>query len=65
VGIENRGFASMDRTRQAELASKGGKKAHALGKAHTWTKESARAAGLKGAEANRLKREAAKAAAQS
>lgn len=65
MAISDRGFASMDRTKQAEIASKGGKKAHALGKAHQWTKESARIAGRKGAEANRRKREAAKAAAQS
>lgn len=64
MAISDRGFASMDRTKQAEIASKGGKKAHALGKAHTWDKESARIAGRKGAEVRRQQREAAKMAAK-
>jgi general stress protein YciG len=43
-----RGFASMDPERLRELASKGGKAAHAQGRAHIWTAEQASAAGKKG-----------------
>ena len=39
---EDRGFASMDRQKQREIASKGGKAAHAKGTAHEWTSEEAR-----------------------
>ena len=42
---EDRGFASMDRQKQREIASKGGKAAHAKGTAHEWTSEEAREAG--------------------
>lgn len=45
---EDRGFASMDRSRQREIASRGGKAAHERGTAHEWTAEEARAAGRKG-----------------
>jgi general stress protein YciG len=38
----------MDRERQKEIASRGGKAAHAQGVAHRWTSEEARAAGAKG-----------------
>ena len=34
---EDRGFASMDRTKQREIASKGGKAAHLKGTAHEWS----------------------------
>ena len=47
----NRGFASMDSSRQREIASKGGKAAHAKGTAHEWTPDEARVAGRKGGEA--------------
>lgn len=43
-----RGFAAMDREKQQELASKGGKAAHAQGKAHEFTAAEARKAGAKG-----------------
>ena len=43
-----RGFASMDREKQREIASKGGKSAHAQGRAHTFTHEEASIAGRKG-----------------
>ena len=42
-----RGFASMSKERQRELASLGGK-ASAAGKGHKFTKEEARIAGKKG-----------------
>ncbi len=45
---EDRGFASMDRGKQREIASKGGKAAHQKGTAHEWTSEEAREAGRKG-----------------
>ena len=45
---EDRGFASMDRAKQREIASKGGKAAHQKGTAHEWTSEEAREAGRKG-----------------
>ncbi len=38
----------MDRERQREIASKGGRAAHAKGTAHEWSKEQARIAGRKG-----------------
>jgi general stress protein YciG len=45
-----RGFASMDSERQREIAAKGGKAAHAYGRAHEFTADEARAAGRKGGE---------------
>jgi len=41
----NRGFASMDPQRQREIASEGGKAAHASGNAHEFNSEEARRAG--------------------
>jgi len=52
VAIADRGFASMDRQKQREIASKGGRVAHEKGTAHEWTKEEARAAGRKGGVAS-------------
>ncbi len=55
---EDRGFASMDRNKQREIASKGGKAAHQKGTAHEWTSEEARDAGRKGGiESHRRRRE--------
>jgi general stress protein YciG len=42
----------MDRQKQREIASKGGKAAHAKGTAHEWTSEEAREAGRKGGMAS-------------
>ncbi|HUP65726.1 MAG TPA: KGG domain-containing protein [Thermoanaerobaculia bacterium] len=47
----SRGFASMDREKQREIARKGGKAAHAKGTAHEFTTDEARAAGRKGGQA--------------
>ncbi len=47
---QDRGFASMDPEKQKAIASKGGKAAHAKGRAHQWTVEEAREAGRKGGE---------------
>lgn len=49
----NRGFASMDREKQREIASKGGKAAHQSGNAHEFTSEEAREAVRKGGQASR------------
>jgi len=49
-GKSKRGFASMDVNRQREIASKGGRAAHAKGTAHEWTSDEARVAGRKGGE---------------
>ena len=46
--ISKRGFASMDRTRQREIARLGGRAAHQRGTAHEFTRDEAREAGRKG-----------------
>jgi uncharacterized protein len=56
VAKEDRGFASMDRSKQKEIASKGGKAAHQKGTAHEWTSEEAREAGRKGGIASHQRR---------
>ena len=53
---EDRGFASMDRVKQREIASKGGKAAHQKGTAHEWTSDEAREAGRKGGMASHRRR---------
>jgi len=50
-GKSRRGFASMDPAKRREIASKGGRAAHAQGSAHEFTPEEARVAGRKGGEA--------------
>ena len=54
---EDRGFASMDRAKQREIASKGGKAAHQKGTAHEWTSEEAREAGRKGGMASHRRKQ--------
>ena len=56
VAKEDRGFASMDRQKQREIASKGGKAAHQKGTAHEWTSDEARDAGRKGGMASHRRR---------
>jgi general stress protein YciG len=51
-----RGFAAMDRSKVSEIASKGGKAAHAAGTAHQFTSDEARAAGRKGGVAPHVRR---------
>ena len=46
----------MDRARQREIASKGGKAAHQKGTAHEWTSDEARDAGRKGGLASHKRR---------
>lgn len=54
---EDRGFASMDRNKQRDIASKGGKAAHQKGTAHEWTSEEAREAGRKGGMASHRRKQ--------
>jgi uncharacterized protein len=60
VAKEDRGFASMDRAKQREIASKGGKAAHQKGTAHEWTSEEAREAGRKGGMASHRRKQQAR-----
>ncbi len=46
----------MDKQKQKEIASKGGKAAHQKGTAHEFTSEEARIAGRKGGAASRERR---------
>lgn len=55
-GRRGRGFAGMDPERQRQIASEGGRAAHAQGTAHEFTPEEAREAGRKGGEASRAAR---------
>jgi general stress protein YciG len=48
-----RGFASMAREKQREIARQGGRAAHQKGTAHEWNAEEARTAGKKGGQASR------------
>jgi general stress protein YciG len=50
ANTSKRGFASMDPNKQKEIASKGGRAAHAKGTAHEFTSDEARVAGRKGGE---------------
>lgn len=53
---QQKGFAVIPAERRKEIASMGGKAAHALGTAHKYTSEEARAAGQKGGRARAEKR---------
>jgi len=44
------GFAAMEPSKQREIAAKGGRAAHAKGRAHEFTSEEGRAAGRKGGQ---------------
>ena len=57
MATEDRGFASMDRSKQRDIASKGGKAAHQKGTAHEWTSEEAREAGRKGGMASHRRKQ--------
>lgn len=46
-GRSQRGFASMDSSRQREIAAEGGRAAHASGNAHEFNSREAREAGAK------------------
>ena len=47
----------MDRSKQRDIASKGGKAAHQKGTAHEWTSEEAREAGRKGGMASHRRKQ--------
>lgn len=53
MSIKDRGFASMDKAKQREIATRGGKAAHVKGTAHEWTREEAVEAGRKGGQVSR------------
>jgi len=55
--MSKRGFARMDPKAQREIASAGGKKAHAKGTAHEFTSEEAKEAGKKGGQVISVNRE--------
>ena len=55
MSSRRRGFASMNPEKQREIASKGGKAAHAKGTAHEFTPDEARVAGRKGGQAAHAK----------
>lgn len=54
-GHKGRGFAGMDADQQRQIASAGGRAAHASGHAHEFSPEEAREAGRKGGEARSLR----------
>jgi len=56
--VRRRGFAAMDRSLVQTIARKGGKAAHAAGRAHEFTSEEARVAGHKGGKASHARRRA-------
>ena len=51
-----RGFAAMTPEKRRDIASRGGKAAHAVGTAHKFTSDEARAAGTKGGKAPHVRR---------
>lgn len=55
----DRGFASMDRSKQLEIARSGGVAAHRKGTAHEWTSAEAKEAGRKGGLATFRRRQEA------
>lgn len=61
---KRRGFAVMDPKRVSEIASKGGKAAHAAGTAHEFSRDEAREAGRKGGYATHARRKASKGTGQ-
>lgn len=60
--MSRRGFAALDPSRRREIASEGGRAAHAKGNAHEWDAKAAREAGRKGGKAAAAKKAAAAAA---
>ena len=59
-GVTCRGFAAMSPEKQREIASLGGKAAHAKGTAHEFSPEEAREAGRKGGQAAQRARQTTK-----
>jgi general stress protein YciG len=50
--MSNRGFGALDPAVRRAIASKGGRAAHAQGRAHEFTSDEAREAGRKGGRAH-------------
>jgi general stress protein YciG len=48
MAMADRGFGSMRKDKQREIASKGGRAAQRKGTAHKWTSDAAKEAGRKG-----------------
>jgi uncharacterized protein len=57
---KKRGFAAMDPELAKQISSLGGKKAHAVGTAHEFSSEEARATGRKGGIASSARKKAQK-----
>jgi uncharacterized protein len=57
MSIRDRGFASQTLEERRRIAQKGGRAAHAQGRAHEWNTDTAREAGKKGGAAMAAKRE--------
>lgn len=58
MAMKDRGFASMNKDIQRDIARQGGVAAHACGTAHEWDETEARTAGRKGGLASaKAKRE--------
>ncbi len=55
-GHKRRGLAALPLERRREIARKGGKRAHELGRAHTWDFKEAQEAGRKGGRVSRRKK---------
>ncbi len=56
---QRRGFGALTPERRAEIASQGGRAAHARGTAHRFTKDEAAVAGRKGGIASARRKDAA------
>jgi general stress protein YciG len=56
MGGYRSGFGSMPEAARKAAASKGGKRAHRLGTAHTWDSDAAREAGRKGGRISAARR---------
>jgi general stress protein YciG len=52
----SKGFANLTPERRKEISSKGGKSAHASGRAHKWTSEEASEAGRKGGKVSKRRK---------
>ena|SRR4026207_2306141 len=55
MSVKDRGFASASKERRKELAGKGGKRAHEMGKAHIFTPDEARAASKIGSDRKKVR----------
>jgi hypothetical protein len=56
IDRKKRGFERLTPEQRVEMARQAGRRSQALGRAHQWTKDEARAAGLKAAENRRQRK---------